>query len=74
MRGQEEDSNDVFLNWLPDKSLSFAGNAAVMNESWLEIGESKLKISASKSGQKDTTGKKYSLVAYCIPVSEVISY
>ena len=76
IHGKEDDSNDVFLNWVPDKSLSFSGNGNSENldESWLELGESKLKIASSKSGKRDKSGKKYNLVAYCIDVSHIITY
>ena len=67
----EEDSNEIFGDWAQERSLSFGKNQK-LDESVLELGLSKLKISAKSGGQKDKSGNKYTLVAYCLPVSTTI--
>ena len=69
----EEQSSDLFADWAQERSLSF-NNVRSMDDSILEIGSSKLKISAKEGGKKDNSGRKYSLVAYCLPVSTVIQF
>ena len=60
---------DIFLDWIPDKSLSFEKEK--LEESFMEIGDSKVKIQVKKNGQKDPTRKKYSLVILRVPVSSL---
>ena len=62
------DSGDVLLNWVPDRSLSFNKHPDALNESWFELGMSKVKLAAGKMGTKDKIGQKYALSAYCMPV------
>ena len=65
----EEDSSDIFMDWAQDRSISFAkGKLDNLDESWLEIGESNLRLAAKKEGLKDKTGRKYALISYCVPV------
>ena len=66
---EEEGSSEIFHDWAHDRSLSFAKCAYKnLDESWLEVGDSKLKIAATKNGQKDKLGRKYTLVSYRVPV------
>ena len=73
MHGVEENSSEIFVDWAQDRSLSFA-KCAIRNldDSWLEIGDSNLKIAAKKGGLKDKTGRKYALISYCVPVRDLL--
>ena len=43
-----------------------------MDDSFMEIGDSKVKIQVKKDGLKDITRKKYSLAIFRVPVRIVI--
>ena len=64
----ETDSSEIFGDWAQERSLSFAQNPK-LDDSIIKLGDSKLKIAAREDGQKDKSGRKYTLVAYCLPVS-----
>ena len=69
---REESSDDIFGDWAQDRSISFANKGTkIDDDSWLELGDSKLRIAARENGKKDKSGRKYALVSYLIPVNAI---
>ena len=70
VQDQNEDEDDIFLSWFPNKSLSFPKNEQQkLEQSFLELGDSDLKLLADKKGRKDEYGTKYNISVYRFPVS-----